>query len=123
MALNDSQIPAAHNGLDPRRLTFIAYGLFTAGFISGGLLGIATLAAMVLLYVKRADVGGTFYSAHFDWLLRTFWWALLWLGLSFLTTLIYIGWIGIGVTLIWVLYRLVKGWLALFEGRAPTAYM
>ncbi len=35
--------------------------------------------------------------------------------------MIFISWIGVAAaTVIWVLYRLIKGWLALMEG-APTA--
>ena len=85
-------------------------------------LGIATLASVVLMYLKRADVAGTFYAAHFDWLLRTFWWALLWMAISALAVYIFIGWIGLAATVVWVLYRLIKGLLALLEGNAPTHY-
>ena len=89
---------------------------------SSGFLGIATLASVVLMYLKRADVAGTFYAAHFDWLLRTFWWALLWMAISALAVYIFIGWIGLAATVVWVLYRLIKGLLALLEGNAPTHY-
>jgi uncharacterized membrane protein len=103
-------------------LTHVAYGLFALGFITGGLLGAATLAAVVLMYVKRADTAGTVYAAHFDWMLRTFWWAMLWLVISFILAWIFIGWIGVLATIVWVLYRLVRGWLALMEGRGPNGY-
>ena len=39
------------------------------------------------MYVKRGDTAGTMYASHFDWLLRTFWWALLWLAISAIATL------------------------------------
>ena len=46
------------------------YGLYALGFLTGGFLGIATLA-VVLMYVKRGDTAGTMmYASHFDWLLR-----------------------------------------------------
>lgn len=105
-----------------RNMTHVAYGLFALGFVSAGLLGIATLAAVVLLYLKRQDTAGTYYAAHFDWLLSTFWWGLLWLAISAILALIFIGWLGVLATVVWVLYRLIKGWLALLEGRAPGAY-
>ncbi|MCJ9710583.1 hypothetical protein LWS69_16250, partial [Bordetella hinzii] len=84
--------------------------------------GVATLAAVVLMYLKRSDTAGTVYASHFDWLLRTFWWSLLWLAISFVLMLIYIGWIGMVATVVWVLYRLIKGWLALLEGNPPSSY-
>ena len=75
--------------LDLRTLTYVAYGLYALGFLSSGFLGIATLASVVLMYLKRADVAGTFYAAHFDWLLRTFWWALLWMAISALAVYLH----------------------------------
>lgn len=118
--MSDPQIPETTQSLDLRTITHVAYGLYALGFLTGGFLAIATLAAVVLVYVKRADAAGTFYAAHFDWLLRTFWWALLWLAISAIATMVFIGWIGVVATLVWVLYRLIKGWLALVEGRAPA---
>ncbi|ALM86367.1 hypothetical protein [Bordetella sp. N] len=120
--MSDPQIPVTSTGLDLRTLTHVAYGLFALGFLTGGVLCMATIAGVVLMYVKRADTAGTFYASHFDWLLRTFWWALLWLAISAVATLIFLGWIGVAATMVWVLYRLIKGWLALLEGRGPAAY-
>ncbi|CAM4204107.1 Transmembrane protein [Bordetella tumbae] len=121
--MSDPQIPTQpNNSLDLRTLTHVTYGLYALGFVTGGFLGIATLAAVVLMYLKRTDAAGTMYAAHFDWLLRTFWWALLWLAISAIATLIFIGWLGVVATVVWVLYRLIKGWLALMEGSVPTQY-
>ncbi|MBO9331156.1 hypothetical protein C1I89_26590 [Achromobacter pulmonis] len=120
--VSDPQTPVPGTTLDLRTLTHVAYGLYALGFLTSGFLGIATLAAVVLMYVKRSDAAGTVYASHFDWLLRTFWWALLWLAISAIATLIFIGWIGLAATVVWVLYRLIKGWLALLEGSAPTTY-
>lgn len=121
--MSDPQIPSQpNNSLDLRTLTHVAYGLYALGFLTGGFLGIATIAAVVLMYVKRTDTAGTMYAAHFDWLLRTFWWALLWLAISAIMTLIFIGWIGVVATVVWVLYRLIKGWLALMSGTVPSTY-
>jgi len=121
--VSDPQIPTQpSNSLDLRTLTHVTYGLYALGFVTGGFLGIATLAAVVLMYLKRTDAAGTMYAAHFDWLLRTFWWALLWLAISAIATLIFIGWLGVVATVVWVLYRLIKGWLALMEGSVPTQY-
>ena len=103
-----------------RIITNVAYGLFALGLATAGFFGMATIVAMVLMYVKRADAAGTLYAAHFDWLSHTFWWGLLWLALSGLATYIYIGWIGVVATCVWVLYRLIKGWLNLLENRSPS---
>jgi len=105
-------------GLSLRTVCLVTYGLFALGFLTTGVFAFATLAAIIIIYLKRPDAAGTFYASHFDWLLNTFLWSLLWLALSFLTTFILIGWLGLVATVVWVLYRLIRGFLALLEGRA-----
>jgi len=117
----ETTLPSS-GGPNMRLLTHIAYGLFALGVVTAGFLGVAILAAVVLAYVKRPDAAGTVYAAHLDWLLATFWWGLLYLAISSIATLIFIGWIGVVATTLWVVYRLVKGWLALCESRAPASY-
>ena len=94
----------------------------TATVIGAFLTGWPSLIAVILNYVKRSDVRGTWLESHFRWQIRTFWFALLWvvLGGVFFVSLIgfFIGWaIWIGTGL-WVIYRIVRGWLAL-KDRMP----
>ena len=119
--MTDPQNPSATSP-DLRTLTHVAYGLFAFSLLTAGIFGVAAIAAIVLIYVKRSDAAGTLYAAHFDWLLRTFWWSVLWLVISFVTTVIFIGYIGFPIVFVWAVYRLIKGWLALLEGRTPNAY-
>lgn len=113
--------PENGKGLSMRQLTHLIYGLFALGLLSAGFLGVATVAAVVLAYVKRSDAVGTIYAAHFDWVLKTFWWGLLWFVLSVLTLFIFIGWLIGLATIVWLVYRVIKGWLALANGNSPTA--
>ena len=110
-------IPQEPTPIDLRVITQVAYGLFAIGLLSAGVFGAASVAAIVLLYIKRADAAGTVYAVHFDWMMQTFWWGLLALAVSGLATYIYIGWLGVVATVVWALFRLIKGWLALHEGR------
>jgi len=105
----------------PHQLTHWMYALFSLGVVSGGLFGLASVAAVVLAYLKRDDMIATTYANHADWIIRTFWWGLLWVGLSALATVIFIGWITGVIALVWILYRLIKGWLALLSGQTPVA--
>lgn len=115
-------VPAASPGsISLLRLTHLAYGLFAIGVITAGAFGIATLASVVLIYLKRADVAGTIYGSHFEGLLKTFWWMILWLVLSLITLPILIGWAGLLATTLWVLYRLIKNWLQLCNQQALQA--
>ena len=95
-------------------------GLLTPAFIvTSFLAGWPSIIAVIVNVVKRNAVRGTYLDSHFGWQLRTFWYALLWVlvcGLLIMTIIgIPIAWaIAIGVG-IWVIYRLIRGWLALAD--------
>ena len=57
-----------------RTLTHVLYALYAAYWLTGGL---TVLIAIIINYLKRDDVAGTPYEAHFRWQIRTFWFALL----------------------------------------------
>jgi uncharacterized membrane protein len=122
---------SAPSGLVPREglitLTHVIYGLHAFSALTG-LLGAAfivtaflsgwpSIIAVILNYVKRSEVRGTWLDSHFSWQIRTFWFALLWvvIGAILFATLIGIpvAWILWVITGIWVLYRIIRGWLAL----------
>lgn len=96
-----------------------------AFIITAFLTGWPSIIAVILNYVKRADARGTYLDSHFRWQLRTFWFAVLWLVVMSVLVVTIIGIpiaiaLGIGVGL-WVLYRLIRGWIALAGGRALPA--
>ena len=91
----------------------------TAFIVTAFLSGWPSIIAVVINYVKRSEVRGTFLDTHFSWQIRTFWWALLWFCIGGLLIVTLIGAI-IGVpvmvvTGLWVLYRIARGWLALLS--------
>ena len=95
-------------------------GLTTAAFIvTAFLTGWPSIIAVIINYVKRSEVRGTFLDTHFSWQIRTFWWALLWVLLAGLLILTVVGipvaWVIAVATGLWVLYRIVRGWLALLS--------
>ena len=98
-------------------------GLLTPAFIVTAFLsGWPSLIALVMSYVWREDTEGTFLHAHFNWLIRTFWFALLWLAIAWVLVATVVG-IVIGLPMllivgIWVLYRLARGLFALNDRRA-----
>jgi uncharacterized membrane protein len=87
--------------------------------------GFPSIIAVIMNYARRAEVRGTFLESHFRWQIRTFWFALLWalviLALSLPLMLIIVGfytlalgWVLLGI---WVIYRIIRGWLALRDHR------
>jgi uncharacterized membrane protein len=93
-----------------------------AFIITTFLTGWPSIIAVILNYAKRSDVRGTWLDSHFGWQIRTFWYTLLWLviaALLFATIIgIVLAYILVVGTGLWVAYRLIRGWLALTEGRS-----
>jgi uncharacterized membrane protein len=93
-------------------------GLLSPAFIvTVFLTGWPSIIALVMSYMWRSEASKTYLHSHFDWLISTFWYALIWLAIAWLLILTIVGLvIGIPMMLItgvWVLYRLCKGFLAL----------
>ena len=65
--------------------------LGAASVIGSFLFGWPSIIAVIINYVKRSDVRGTWLESHFDWQIRTFWFTALWLVLSGLLMLTIIG--------------------------------
>ena len=108
-------------------LCSILIGVTSVATIIGAFLfGLPSIVAVIINYVKRSDVRGTFLESHFRWQIRTFWFAALWASLGLLLwvvlAILLIGFV-IGpailiVTGLWVIYRIARGWLALRDGRS-----
>ena len=103
----------------------VLIGVTTAAFIvTAFVFGVPSIVAVILNYLKRAEAQGTFLESHFRWQIRTFWFTLLWLAVGMLFFITIIGAL-IAIPLfvaagIWVIYRVLRGWLALKE-RKPIS--
>jgi uncharacterized membrane protein len=82
---------------------------------------LTALVGVIVNYVRLDDVRGTWLESHFRWQIRTFWFALLWFALGALSWIVFVGMIVVGATAIWVVYRIVKGWLNLYDNRPMYA--
>ena len=105
----------------------ILIGVVTTAFIiTAFVMGIPSIVAVIINYVKRDEARGTYLESHFRWQIRTFWFALLWLAVgAVLFALLFITIVGLAIpwflwigTGLWVMYRIVRGWLAL-KDRMP----
>jgi uncharacterized membrane protein len=97
-----------------RTLTHVLYALYAVSWLTGGA---TALIAAIIGFIKRDDAAGTPYEAHIEWQLHTFIWALIWGGLGFVLMVLVVGvliWWAAGV---WVLYRIIKGWLYLYDNK------
>ncbi len=126
IANRDSQLEG------PRAWAHVMYGLHALSALSGILtsatvvgafvFGWPSIIAIIINYFTREQVRGTWLETHWRWQLRSFWFAALWLLIAGLLFITFIGIpaailaiIGTGV---WVLYRVIRGWMALLDRRA-----
>ena len=95
----------------------------TATIVGAFLTGWPSIIAVILNYIKRSEVRGTWLESHFRWQIRTFWFGLLWIILcgAFIIMTFGIGllfvWLPIGVVGLWFVYRVVRGWVTLSDNR------
>ena len=129
--MNTTTLAAIESDASLVRLTHITYalhafglalGIFGSATVVGAFLGLPSVIALIINYVKRDEVRGTWLESHFNWQIRTFWWVLAWaigivlvsaplvllLGLGLVT-----GWVGLAVLGLWAIYRVARGWLRL----------
>lgn len=124
----------------PLGAALVAYALFgLAGVIAlvhsgfppiAPLFGLVGIVAVIICYVKQDEARGTWVASHLRWLIRTFWFSLLWTTIGWLffvvLLIVLIGpVIAIGIwaiTAIWIIYRVVRGYL-LFKESQPVPGM
>lgn len=96
-----------------KSITMVVYGLQALSFIWG----LPAIVGIIINYVKRDDAQGTIYESHFDWQIRSFWWGLLWAAIGAVLAIVLVGFVVMFIAWIWMIYRVVKGWLKLTEGK------
>ena len=120
--------------VDPRHISYthVMYLLHAASIVMGAagsafiatvfVFGLHSIVAVIMNYVRRSDVRGTWLDSHFRWQLRTFWIAavlmiVIW---PLVITVILIPFVLVATFVIglWAAYRVVRGWIALRDGRA-----
>ena len=117
------------------QLTHILYALHSVGLIMGAwsqavtmigafVFGWSSIIAIIINYVKRDEMKGTFLESHFTWQTNTFWRCaiamLICVALYFVLVGFFINWLLFGLVGLWASYRIIKGWLALAAGN-PVA--
>lgn len=107
-ATTESGSPEDRNTL---LLSYILHGL---GALSSGLFAVA---GVIVSHIKTGETSNDFIRSHHSWLTRTFWWALLWFVIGWATTVIGLGFVILGITTIWYIYRVIRGAINFAENR------
>jgi uncharacterized membrane protein len=107
-------------------ISYLLHAIVAIGAVLPGVQGSIGLLviAFVIDLVKRGDASGTWQESHFRWRIRS----VLWAGALYVLTiplwfLLFVpGWIAWALISVWFLYRIVRGWSSLKDGRAmPSA--
>lgn len=92
-----------------KTVTFVVYLLYALSYFTG----VTAIIGIIINYVKKEEVAGTWLESHFRWQISTFWFGMLWAVVGILTTFILIGFAILFANFCWIIYRIVKGWLNL----------
>ena len=97
-----------------RKLAMLVYALQAASLFTGSL---TLFAGVIINYVRMDDVKGSWIESHFRWQTKTFWYSLVWMVIGGVTVIFLVGWAILLAISIWMIYRIVKGWVYLSENR------
>lgn len=108
-----------HQSTSNPTVMYVLYALHTVAWASMGTLAVI---ALIVNYIARSDEAQGLFREHHSYMIRTFWWTLLWLVVT--TPLFFLlfmpgafAWFIIGL---WYLYRCIKGWLRFSNRRMPN---
>ena len=123
--MRDVEIVTPNEEQGLRKVTLLDYGLHIASPLVSMML--LSVIALILNYVKRDDARGTVWESHMNWMIRTFWWTLFWIIVSFVPALVLTA-LSFGllsflfvIPILWYLYRMIRGLLSALDGRPMPA--
>jgi len=96
-----------------KELATVVYASQAASFF----LVFTLVAGVIVNYVTREQAAGTWVESHYRWQIRTFWWWLVWALVGLVLVFVLVGFAVWLVDAIWLIYRIVKGWVRLSEGK------
>lgn len=100
-----------------KKMALVGYILYALSLI----IPFASIAAVILAYLKRSESRGTWVESHFNWLIKTFWVGVIGTIIGIILMFVVIGYFVLLAVTIWVIYRVIRGWLALSENKPVIA--
>lgn len=89
-----------------RTTLLIAYVLHALSLVAGGL---TSIIGVIINHIKVNETQNEFIRSHHRWLIRTFWFGVVWAIVCGLLSLIAVGLLGFVALAIWWIYRIVRG--------------
>lgn len=93
-------------------ITYVLYGL-------GCFFIVTAIAGVIINHIKMSELErGSVAWTHHRWLMRTFWFTLLWFLVCLILTPLFIGIIGYFILWLWGFYRFIRG-IVTYADRRP----
>ena len=100
---------------DAKQMARILYLVHACTFFFS--LGMLSFLPLIVNYLKRPDTSGTIVYSHHTWMIRSFWFYMIWMGVGFVLFATIIGipvaWLVWALAWLWKAYRLIRGFLDL----------
>jgi uncharacterized membrane protein len=105
---------------DAKQFARILYIAHAATFFFS--LGLFNVVVLIINYIRRPETIGTMVYSHHTWMIRSFWWYVLWMVVAGILVVTIIGiplaWLVGVVAWLWMAYRIVRGFLDLNNNKA-----
>ena len=117
-----------------RTVTHVAYGLMAWGALgmfdqttvptifAFGSITLPFIIAGILVHIKRDESREYWFANHYQWMVRTFWFSVLWQLLHFSYSINYFTLSTALIGALWSVYRVVRGWLYLTQHKPIPNY-
>jgi len=104
---------------DAKQFARILYIAHAATFFFS--LGLLNFLVLIVNYIRRPDTAGTMVYSHHTWMIRSFWWYVVWMAVAIFLAITIIGiplaWLVGVVAWVWMAYRIIRGFLDLNNNR------
>jgi uncharacterized membrane protein len=105
---------------DAKQFARIMYIAHAATFFFS--LGLLSVLVLIVNYIRRPETAGTMVYSHHTWMIRSFWWYVVWMAVAIFLAITIIGiplaWLVGVVAWVWMAYRIIRGFLDLNNNRA-----
>lgn len=104
-------------GVEDKKTLMLVYAMMGGGIIFFPLF----IAGFVISLVKRSSSTSAIAADHHRWLIRTFIVGMIVGAIGFALSLVVVGCFVLLANVIYLIYRIVKGWICLSDGRSVYA--
>lgn len=101
-----------------KTIALVTYALYVLGFLTI----VSPIVAVIVNYLQRAETKNSFLLSHHVWMIRTFWWSLVWSVLGVALAFFFIGYFVLAAVFVWYIYRIVRGVLGVLNEKPMYEY-